>query len=77
MKIVVYHSSYMCETGCCGHIVESDDDNSPAPYPNDFSFRHPNGRDYFEFAQELVESAFGPEHVKDLDWENCLIYDDD
>lgn len=70
MKIIVYHSSYDCDTGCCGHIIEDSDGG------HDFEFKHPYNDDYRRFAEELVRSVYGEAHVKDLDWENCIIHDD-
>ncbi len=72
MKVRVYHSHYGCDTGCCGHIVELDDGRDR------FEFSHPPSRkeDVREWAEGLVRDAFGEEHVKDLDWENCEIVDD-
>jgi hypothetical protein len=67
----VYHQSYGCETGCCGHVVETDGETGYR-----YVFDHPYGGDPLEFAQELVRQEFGPEHVADLDWENCLISDE-
>lgn len=74
MKLVVYHASYGCDTGCCGHVIEDvDDEGSKA-----FVFSHPrmfNGS-HLEWAQQLVAKEYGEEHVKDLDWENCLVSSD-
>lgn len=67
--IVVYHSYYGCETGCCGHTVEIDD-------KEEFFFDHPHYKDDFrKWAEELVRNQFGEEHVADLDWENCIVSD--
>ena len=71
MKYIVYHSSYGCDTGCCGHVVEAEDETGYR-----FSFSHPYGDDHLAFARDLVREEFGEEHVADLDWENCLISDD-
>ncbi len=74
MKIIVYHSLYGCETGCCGHTVEMNDRTR-----SEFEFTHPysnDPEDMKKFAEDLVRSKFGEEHVKDLDWENCQIRDD-
>lgn len=73
MKIVVYHTFYGCDTGCCGHVVETDDDND---MERRFLFSHPYGDDHLKFAQELVHDEYGAEHVADLDWEECVICDD-
>lgn len=65
MKIVVFHASYGCDTGCCGHVVKDDCE--------EFSFAHPHGEDPREFAERLVREVCGEEHVADLDWDNCVI----
>jgi hypothetical protein len=70
MKLIVYHASYGCDTGCCGHIVQEVDTGH-----EHFEFLHPYGADYKTFAEHLIESMYGKEHIKDLDWENCEIYD--
>jgi hypothetical protein len=72
VKVRVYHGYYGCDTGCCGHIVELDDDRSR------FEFTHPptDKSRWREWAEDLVREAFGDEHVKDLDWGNCEIVDD-
>jgi len=72
MRVVVYHSSYGCETGCCGHTIELEDGRK------DFAFEHPweGKEDLRSFAEELVREAFGEEHVADLDWDECHIVDD-
>jgi len=55
-KYIVYHSSYGCDTGCCGHTVESDDEKQSR-----FSFSHPYGDDHYEFARDLLrEYAVSP-----------------
>ena len=79
-KVIVYHTSYGCDTGCCGHVVEVDGE-----IIGDFDFGHPNhyglpeaDRDaaYRKYAEDLVRSELGDEHVADLDWENCTVIDD-
>lgn len=67
MKVIVYHRGYGCDTGCCGHSVQIDGKG------DDFHFAHPYGEDLRAFAEELVRTSLGEEHVKDLDWENCVI----
>ncbi len=71
-KYIVYHGYYGCDTGCCGHVVESADDTSC----RSFSFSHPYGEDHYEFARDLLREEFGEEHVGDLDWDNCIILED-
>lgn len=85
MKIIVFHTEYGCDTGCCGHSVHTfaDDVVQGENFKPDFSnsvdrgdtfrFAHPYGKDHLEFAQRLVEEQYGEAHVKDLDWEHCII----
>jgi hypothetical protein len=89
-KVIVYHRFYGCDTGCCGHVVEVFDDDVVAsedfdPYMEgdgrNFEFDHPYFRDATDasrraWAQEFVREHLGEEHVKDLDWEHCIISDD-
>jgi len=70
-KYIVYHSYYGCDSGCCGHVVESDDEKQSR-----FSFVHPYGDDHYYFARDLIREQFGEEHVADLDWDNCIILED-
>ena len=82
-RVVVFHASYGCDTGCCGHVVEMDD-------TEEFVFAHPNfyGPDWErlegkglekvqrEFVKDLVTKAFGVEHVADIDWDEVMVLDD-
>lgn len=72
MKIIIYHSTYGCDTGCCGHIFEVDGEQV-----GDFIFDHPGFKEDFKsWAENMVREKFGEKHVKDLDWENCKVIDD-
>lgn len=71
MRIVVYHGSYGCDTGCCGHYVDVEDGQLEAKRDR-FHFNHADD-DKLAFAKELVAETYGAEHVADLDWENCVI----
>ena len=68
-KVIVYHAGYGCETGCCGHVVEMDGESK-------FIFTHPYDEDPRHFAEALVRQEFGDDHVKDLDWDNCIVVQD-
>lgn len=75
MKIIVCHAYYGCDTGCCGHILKVDGEQ----ISNSFTFSHPyigTIGDAREFAEDMVREHFGEEHIKDLDWENCVVLDD-
>lgn len=73
MRIIVYHTSYGCESGCCGHTVEIELGDGATD--RKFQFAHPWDKDHLEFAKNLVAEEFGEEHVKDLDWENSEVSD--
>lgn len=73
MKVIVYHSFYGCESGCCGHTVEIEHEDGKIQ--SKFEFSHPHKDDTKEYAKALVTDVFGEEHVKDLDWDNCIISD--
>jgi hypothetical protein len=81
MKVIVYHTSYGCDTGCCGHTVKVTDDNGE-DVDEEFYFDHPWYKDPGtykvletdrEYAERLLREAFSEEHIRDLDWENCFI----
>ena len=77
-RITVYHTTYGCDTGCCGHTIEMEDGQKH------FDFAHPflatwgktdHSADFREFAEDTIRQYFGEEHVQDLDWENCNVQD--
>lgn len=74
IKVIVCHSFYGCDTGCCGHVVTFPDETTQ------FEFLHPYGDDRrqwaIEFAQDAVREKYGADHVADLDWDECEIMDD-
>ena len=90
-RVVVLHRYFGCDTGCCGHavylcdpeiLVAKDILYAGEEVPNSFTFSHPyHAGDKLpedlakQFARGLVESTLGAEHIKDLDWEHCEIYD--
>lgn len=76
MRIIVYHSHYGCETGCCGHTVEVIDDVEASNNSGMFEWEHPDNEDPRAFAERLIRELHGEEHVKDLDWANCQITND-
>lgn len=82
LRVIVFHSGYGCDTGCCGHVVQLGDKES-------FAFDHPwgvhetrywrgdDGDEFPEeiraFVRELVTEEFGAEHVADIDWSECVV----
>ena len=70
-RVIVYHGLYGCETQCCGHYLELNDDMS------NMHFDHPDeGESIEDFVKRLVTTEYGEEHVVDIDWENCRVVDD-
>lgn len=71
-KVVVYHTGYGCDTGCCGHVIEVDGQE----LRNSFTFDHPSAmEDAIEWAKDFVRGEMGEEHVADLDWEQSELSD--
>lgn len=71
MKIRVLHAYYGCETGCCGHIIEIDDEE----YYESFEFGHADesDRDSEEFrkrVQKFVARFIPDACVDSIDWES-------
>ena len=77
VRVVVYHGSYGCDTGCCGHYVTLENGTE---IPGSWTFGHPYGDDFkawaIDYAQSVVRKKYGAEHVADLDWNNCQVSDD-
>ena len=71
-KVIVYHRGYGCQTGCCGHAVQIDDDEDK----EEFNFDHPYDQPIEEFVKWMVTEAMGADHVADIDWENCIVIND-
>ena len=74
-RVVVYHDTYGCDTGCCGHVIEIDDEEVG------WVFNHPDLDDDDDaadlaWAKEVVRDELGEDHVADLDWENCDLVSD-
>lgn len=70
-KIIVVHEGYGCDTGCCGHVVRVDGKRT-----GEFNFLHPYGQLTPDFVRQLVTKTLGEEHVKDIDWDHCIVLDD-
>ena len=68
-RIIVYHRTYGCDTGCCGHVIERGDDHK-------FNFTHPYNETDREFVKRVVTEQWGEEHVADIDWDNVIVIDD-
>lgn len=74
MIIRVYHSGYGCDTGCCGHVVEVEDDDGATR--EQFEFDHPYGADSAAYARALAEQVIAekwPECAATIDWSTVEI----
>lgn len=85
MRFVVYHSTYGCETGCCGHSFSIENpvppfDSKGRDYDR-FGFAHPyyanTEEERWQWAKEFVEDSlvesYGREHVADLNWRQVIV----
>lgn len=76
LKVIVFHTTYGCDTGCCGHTIMVDGGLENDLYS--FTFDHPDdGQDHkefaLEFAKEWAKQNLDENHSWDLDWDNCEI----
>jgi hypothetical protein len=70
-RVILVHRNYGCDSGCCGHVILVNG------VEGDFHIgRHPNGEDFRAFAEKLVASEFGEDHVQDIDWLHTIVVDD-
>lgn len=80
MKVIVYHSYYGCDTGCCGHTVELINDDGSI-IDSEFQFGHPYSAKTeadqrawaIALAKDIIQDNLGDDHTVDLDWDNCII----
>lgn len=73
MKVRIMHTGYGCDTGCCGHIVETEDEIQLGR----FEFDHPSSKEEaVEWAKKFLVDKFGPDHCYDLDFDNSEITND-
>ncbi len=70
-RIVVYHDTYGCDTGCCGHVVNLGDNDK-------FTFDHPDTQDETnrDFVERIVTEQWGEAHVADIDWDAVIVVND-
>jgi hypothetical protein len=67
-RIRVYHTTYGCDTGCCGHVIELNGRSV-----GDFEFSHPYGEDKKQWAVELTKvelEKYYPECLDSINWES-------
>ena len=82
-KVIVYHRMYGCETGCCGHAIEVDDEELKGSlefdHPYDlYKFRddREEAKHIQEFVKDMVRQQMGEDHIKDIDFDECLVVND-
>jgi len=67
-KIKVYHRRYGCDSGCCGHAFELDDEEIT------FDFTHPyEDEDIKKWAIEFVREYLTKKHpqcLETIDWDS-------
>lgn len=69
MKLRILHSSYGCDSGCCGHRVETEKGD-----PRHFHFEFDHAEDDTpEDRQALAVKLVGEENLADVDFENSKI----
>lgn len=73
-SIVVFHDSYGCATGCCGHVVRMLEDGEEIER---FEFAHPFYESELEFVERMVIQAFGQEHCADINFDECIVSTDE
>jgi hypothetical protein len=83
MKIIVYHTWYGCDTGCCGHGVylynEEPSKDDVEDYPSGYDQRHfvfdhlSDDEDPDEFAKQLIKNAFGEDKIQFYDKEHSKV----
>jgi len=70
MSLIVLHQSYGCDTGCCGHVVQTE----KGEQVGGFHFVHCYDGDTRAFIENLVrDEGCDP---ADIDWDNCIVGDD-
>lgn len=63
MKVRVYHGSYGCDTGCCGHYVEIDD-----RHRSRIDFGHGATRENArQYAEDIIRERW-PECLASIGW---------
>lgn len=75
LKVRVYHSTYGCETGCCGHVLEIKDGKTSFQVGG-FDFMHSyqglSREEAIELAKEEIKKHF-PECLDSIDWDSFEI----
>jgi hypothetical protein len=80
VRVKVYHSTYGCETGCCGHVIELIGEKPGYARQSKFEFDHPweQAETKEQWARDVaaeVINANWPECLEDIDWSTLDIED--
>lgn len=68
IKIRVYHDTYGCDTGCCGHRIELDNGNEAFEFEH--PYRAPDKKKWaIELAKDIVREKW-PKCFNSIDWGN-------
>ena len=68
MRVKVFHRLYGCDTGCCGHAIEVDDEE----VEDSFRFWHPDNRDDLI---DFVKARIPKECWGTIDWDSIEMPD--
>jgi len=71
MKVRVYHTTYGCDTGCCGHILELDE-KSVGEFDFMHSFDGLTKEEVIELAKSQISKHY-PECLDSIDWDTIEI----
>lgn len=72
LKVIIRHTSYGCDSGCCGHEIVGLDCNGEEVF-TEFDFVHPFNADWSGWATSLADHYFPGAQ---LDLGHCQIVDD-
>lgn len=77
LKVRVFHGYYGCETGCCGHFIEVEDDSGKT-VADKFEFSHPYDEEAKQWATELAQKYILEKHpdcYDTIDWDSIEFKD--
>ena len=75
MRVTVYHGTYGCETGCCGHWLDVEETNKAY-----FVFDHPDSDPsdraaMVAWAKEAFQGRIPDECLESIDWDSATLVD--
>ncbi len=75
------HGEALAEVGVVKVLVIVEDASGEEIKRGPFEFGHPDGisgdAELKTFVRDMVTDALGEEHVKDIDWDRCVVLDGD